>query len=97
MRLNLIEEKERPGLYADHVLKEKTRRFYLIVASFEHRKNAGDFILRLKKKGFYDAKIIVENDKFRISLKDFAALRDAKAMRINTVLSEFEDAWILQY
>lgn len=78
------------------VVKEKTGRFYVISGSFNNAHQAGDALVRVKKMGYQNAKIVENNGKFRVSIDDFGSIEKAKSGR-KKIANQFRDAWILNY
>ncbi|MCC5944504.1 MAG: SPOR domain-containing protein [Bernardetiaceae bacterium] len=80
------------------ITETTTSSYYLIFGSYKKRKNAKRALEQAKENGFEQA-IILEADKigyFRISLKRYTSLKEAKLEQQNLDSNKYTDAWILK-
>ncbi len=78
------------------IVKSATNRSYLIFGSFTSLEDAKVQLDKYHKEGFQKAKIVIKDDKFRISLSDYAD-SDQAAKAKKELPSKYKNAWILTY
>lgn len=78
------------------IIKNKTGKYYLIVSSFPNEKDAKKEFSHLKNRGFKNVKIIVKNNKYRLSISDNSDISKVK-QTMKKYSSKFKDAWILKF
>lgn len=70
-------------------------RHYLVVSSFKTEAQANTEVRRLVSSGYTDAKVIISNGNYRVSLFDFQDKSAAQAMQ-QELKSVFKGIWILE-
>jgi hypothetical protein len=76
-----------PGISTIH-------KYHLIVASFNSLESANNALIQYKTEGFVNAKVIVTENKFQISLQEFENIDEAR--RIKKQFDEsYPEVWIL--
>jgi len=88
-------EKETSGS-KNSIIRNKTGKYYLIVSSFPNEKDAKKEYSTLKKRGFKNVKILVKNNKYRLSISDNFDMSKVK-QSMKKYSSKFKDAWILKF
>lgn len=81
---------------AKDVITGPTGRYYVIFGSFSNLPDARKVMESHKEEGFYQAKIIVKDNTFRISLTDHASQAEAQSAK-KRLGPGFEEAWITKY
>ena len=78
------------------VVSSPTGRFYLIFGSFNDMESARIERERFESKGFYQSKILIKNNNFRVSLSDHPSMQEAQEAR-SLMPEEYQKAWILKF
>jgi hypothetical protein len=78
------------------VVSSPTGRYYIIFGSFNTLEDALKMIKKYKKDGFYQAKVIVKGETYRVSLADHATQQEALNAR-KMLGTEYEEAWVTKY
>jgi len=78
------------------VVTAPTGRYYIIFGSFNTMEDAVKMVEKYKKDGFYQAKILVSDTVYRVSLSDHATQQEALEAK-NRLGAEFKDAWSTKY
>ncbi|MCD4665824.1 MAG: SPOR domain-containing protein [Bacteroidales bacterium] len=94
---NIIVKYELPPVPVDtFIVSSATNRFYLIYGSFTTLEDAKKEVPRYRDIGFKKAKVIVKDEKFRISLSDYSTKELAdKAKR--ELPSAYKGAWVMSF
>ncbi len=71
-------------------------RHYLIFGSFNSLEDAQKVAEKYRKDGFYQAKVIVKENTYRVSLSDHATQEEALNAR-KMLGTEYKEAWITKY
>jgi hypothetical protein len=80
----------------NQVISAPTGYFYIIVGNFASLSEAKEKLKDFHKQGFKMAKVVVKDNKFRISISDYSNQElAAKAKR--ELPAKYKDAWILPY
>lgn len=86
-----------PKLLEDsQVISSETGRFYVIVGSFASLNDAKDKLKSYHTEGYKKAKVVVKENKFRISLSDYSTQELASKAK-QELPSKYKDAWILPF
>lgn len=80
----------------NQVISTSTGRFYVIVANYASQKEAEDKLKSYHTEGFKKAKVIVKDDKFRISLSDYSSQELAAKAKLE-LPTKYKGAWILPF
>ena len=90
--------KNKPTTLADEnqVITSSTGRFYVIVGSFASLNDAKESLKNYYAEGYKKAKVVVKENKFRISLSDYSSQGLASTAK-KQLPSKYKDAWILPY
>jgi len=73
-----------------------TGRYYLIFGSLNTLEDAVKMKEKYKKEGFYQAKILINDETFRVSLSDHATQQEALNAK-KMLGSKFSEAWVTKY
>jgi hypothetical protein len=80
----------------NRIINSETGRFYVIVGSFTSLEEAKTQLTGYLENGFQKAKIIIKDDKHRISLSDYSTMEQATKAK-NELPVRYKDAWILAF
>ena len=78
------------------VVTSPTGRSYIIFGSFNTLEDAVKIAEKYKAEGFYQAKILVSEDTFRVSLSDHATQQEALNAK-KMLGEEYKEAWVTKY
>jgi hypothetical protein len=78
------------------IVDEKTGQFYVIVGSFSTLDEAKSQLSGFLDSGFKKAKVVVKDNKYRISLVDYATMEQATKAK-NELPTQYKDAWVLAF
>jgi hypothetical protein len=79
------------------IVSASTGRYYIIYGSFNTKEDAAKMVEKYQKEGFFQAKILVNDQKtFRVSLNDFATQQEALNAK-NKLGNGYKEAWITKY
>lgn len=78
------------------IITGPTGRYYVIFGSYSNLPDARKLLEKYKEDGFYQARIIMKDNTFRISLSDHATQQEAQSAK-KRMGKEFENAWITKY
>jgi hypothetical protein len=78
------------------IIKAPTGRSYIIFGSFNNAEDASKMVEKHKKAGFKEAKVIVSDTTYRVSLADFPTQQEAIDAKRKLGM-EYKDAWITKY
>ncbi len=78
------------------VISSPTERFYIIYGSFGTLEDAKSQLAQYRESGFKKAKVVTKDNKFRISLADYATSEQAAAAK-KELPAKYKDAWVLPY
>ena len=70
-------------------------RYYLIVSSFKEESMAASEVKRLQAGGYENAKALMVDDNFRVSIYDYTDLSEAQKMR-RQLSNVFKGIWIME-
>ena len=73
-----------------------TGRYYVIFGSYTNLPDAKRLLEKYREDGFYQAKVIVKEKTFRISLSDHGTQQEAQSAK-KRMGKEFEEAWITKF
>lgn len=94
---NAETELEIPHEDKGHTLvSSPTERFYLIFGSFNDIESARRERENFVTKGFYNSRILIKNNNFRVSLSDYPSMEEAQDAR-SRMPEEYQKAWILKF
>jgi len=86
-----------PGIEVEKmVISSPTGRSYIIFGSFNSIEDAEKMVMNYRKKGFNQARILVNDKSFRVSLADYPNQQEAMDAKKELGM-EFKDAWITKY
>ncbi len=85
-----------PAKGSNGIISSPTDRYYLIFGSYNTLGDAKNAAEKYKKDGFYQAKVIIKDDAYRVSLDDHASFQEAKDA-LARLGKEYQDAWIVKY
>lgn len=78
------------------VISSPTGRSYIIFGSFNTREDAAKMVGKYRKEGFPQAKILINDSTYRVSLADYATQQEA--MNARKILGDgFKEAWVTKY
>ena len=80
----------------NEIVESPMNRYYIIFGSFSSLEDAEVQLKKYREEGFKKAKIIVKDDKFRISLSDYPDNELASEAK-NELPVKYKNAWILAY
>jgi hypothetical protein len=94
-----------PG--ADHLvmpLKESSKdlvsvatgRSYIIFGSFNNQEDAVKMVQKYKKIGFSQAKVLIKDNTFRVSLSDYPTQKEALDAK-KLLSEEYKESWVTKY
>jgi hypothetical protein len=78
------------------MVKDPTGRSYIIFGSFNNAEDAAKMVEKYKKSGFREAKIVVNDSVFRVSLADYATQQEALDAKKKLGM-EYKEAWVTKY
>jgi hypothetical protein len=78
------------------IVSESTGRFYLIIGNYSTMNGAKAVASKYVKEGFTKTKIISKDDKFRISLNDYAS-KELAVKAKKELPTKYKDAWIMPH
>ena len=78
------------------VIKSPTGRSYIIFGSFNSIEDATKVVEKYKKQGFTNAKILINDKMFRVSLADYPTQQEALEAKKKLGM-DFRDAWVTKY
>ena len=88
---------ELPKTPADSlVISKSTGRYYLIFGSFKTLEDAKKQAKKYRAEGFKNAKVVSKDNKFRISLTDYAKQESAASAK-KELPAKYKDAWIMPF
>ncbi len=88
---------EPPKAPADSMVVSKaTGRYYLIFGSIKTLEDAKKQAKKYRAEGFKNAKVITKDNKFRISLTDYAKQESALSAK-KDLPAKYKDAWIMPF
>lgn len=90
-KMGIPGKKENP-----RVVSLPTDRFYLIFGSFTTEADALRAVDQYRQKGFYQSKVLIREDSFRVSLSDHASIQDARDAK-GRLGEEYREAWIIKF
>jgi hypothetical protein len=79
-----------------NVVASPTGRYYIIFGSFNTQKEALKMVEKYKKDGFYQAKVIIKDGSFRVSLSDNATQQEALNAK-KLLGNEYKEAWVTKF
>jgi len=71
-------------------------RFYLIYGSFAKMEDAKNQATKYKAEGFKKTKVVLKDDKIRISLSDHSTIEGARNAK-KMLPTKYKDAWVMPY
>lgn len=78
------------------VVSKATGRYYLIFGSFKTVEDAKKQAKKYRTEGFKNAKVISKDNKFRISLTDYAKQESAVSAK-KDLPAKYKEAWIMPF
>jgi hypothetical protein len=78
------------------VVSVATGRSYIIFGSFGSLGDALKTVQTYKKKGFSQAKVIVKDNTFRVSLADYPTQKEAQDAK-KLLSAEFKESWVMKF
>ena len=78
------------------VITQPMERFFLIFGSFTNEADALTAMEEHRQEGFYQAKVVVKDDSYRVSLSDHATMQEARDAK-NRLGNDYREAWIIKY
>ena len=78
------------------VISKATGRYYLIFGSLKTLEDAKKQAKKYRAEGFKNAKVITKDNKFRISLTDYAKQESAQSAKRDLPV-KYKDAWIMPF
>lgn len=78
------------------VVSLPTDRYYIIFGSFNDIETARKEREKFESQGFYNAKILIKNNNFRVSLSDHPSMEEAQDAR-SRMAEKYQKAWILKF
>ena len=92
-----INEMDMPGKQkVSKIVKQPTDRFYLIFGSFTTETDAMNAVEKYRQEGFYQAKVVVKDESFRVSLSDHATMQEARDAKTR-LGGDYREAWIIKF
>jgi hypothetical protein len=71
-------------------------RYYIIIGSKNEIEDAKEMVKELRKGPYKNAKVIIKDNKFRISIADYASEELAQTAK-KEIPGKYKDAWILPF
>ncbi len=88
---------ELPKTPADTIVVSKaTGRYYIIFGSYKTVEDAKKQVKKYRAEGFKNAKVISKDNKFRISLTDYAKQESAQSAK-KDLPAKYKEAWIMPF
>lgn len=78
------------------IVSKESGRFYIIIGSFASIDDAKLQLVKYNNEGFKKAKVVTKDNKFRISLADYAT-QELAAEAKKELPAKYKDAWILPF
>jgi len=78
------------------VVSAATGRSYIIFGSFASQADALKMVQKYKTKGFSQAKVIVKDNTYRVSLSDYPTQKEAIDAK-KLLSGEFKESWIMKF
>lgn len=80
----------------NQIIKAPTGKSYIIFGSFNNIEDASKMVEKYKKTGFQQAKILINEQMYRVSLADYPSQQEALDARKKLGM-EYKDAWVTKY
>lgn len=91
----LCETEELLTAKVDTIHANDQPRFYLIVYSFKRREDAIKRLERLRRQGYTVARLLVQENNYRVAIKSFSTMGEAEKMR-KKLKNKYSDAWVFK-
>ncbi len=78
-------------------VSKPTNRFYLIAGSFNNEESARKALKEAQDKGYSAAKIVNANNRFRLSIGDYATRSEATSAAVKFGEKDYKGVWPLKY
>jgi hypothetical protein len=78
------------------VISVATGRSYIIFGSFNTLEDASKMVRKYKKNGFSQAKVLVKDNTFRVSLSDYPTQKEAIDAK-KLLGEEYKESWVMKY
>jgi hypothetical protein len=78
------------------VVSGPTGRSYIIFGSFKTLEDAVKMVQKYKTNGFNQAKVLVKDNTYRVSLSDYATQKEALDAK-KSLSEEYKEAWVTKY
>ena len=91
-----IENKPSASREEQLIVNKESGRFYVIVGSYNSLEDAKSELNKFIGEGFKKAKVVVKDDKFRISLSDYPSMEQANTAK-GELPAKYKDAWVLTF
>jgi len=79
-----------------NVVTQPTGRFYLIFGSFTTEAEAMKALDEFRQEGFYQSKVVVKDDTWRVSLSDHVTMQEARDAK-SRLGDDYKEAWIIKF
>ena len=80
----------------ERIIGTPTGRYYIIFGSFTTEEDASNAADKFIQEGFYQAKVLVKEDSYRVSLSDFATMQEARDAKTK-LGKDYREAWIVKF
>jgi hypothetical protein len=81
---------------AGRVIQQPSGRFYLIFGSFSNMEDAEEAMNKHIRDGFYQARIVINDKNFRVSLSDHATAEEAQLGK-SMLGEQYREAWVMKF
>ena len=78
------------------VVSSATGRSYIIFGSFGSDEDALKMVQKYKKKGFSQAKVLIKDNTYRVSLADYPTQKEALDAK-KVLSSEYKESWVMKF
>jgi hypothetical protein len=78
------------------IVSQPSGRYYLIFGSFTSEGDALKAVEEYRQEGFYQSRVVVKDDTWRVSLSDHVTMQEARDAKAR-LGEEYKEAWIIKY
>lgn len=78
------------------IVTQPAGRYYLIFGSFTTQAEALHAMEMYRQEGFYQSKVLVKDENFRVTLSDHATMQEARDAK-SRLGEEYKEAWIIKF
>jgi hypothetical protein len=92
----IIENKTPANREEQLIVSTESGRYYVIAGSFNSLNDAKNQLNKYIQQGFKKAKVVIKDNKFRISLSDYPSMEQANKAK-SELPAKYKDAWVLAF